>query len=390
MSDFKDWPEEACLAPLTSYLVGTSGKYRPCCWFTEKLDPNHARAAEQKLTLQEYREQILFPMYEEMKKGKYPDACKRCALPGFKRSQNYERFRPDVGQIEKTKEVRYIDLRFSNLCNLGCVMCNTGSSNQFNKQADQGKYMPESVYWMGPKTRRSKHYTWTNNKKVMTELYKHLETATHIYLTGGEPSINPDVIKMMEYCRDKGFNKRIKLEFNTNCTNANDKFVDLLHSFTTQLMFSIDAVGELGEAIRYPSKWDYVQKAVWEMISRGGPRAKFTWAPSIHVYNFFKLHELVAYFKKIEKQWLDKDINTNWNVIFQPYYQNVNNIPKDLFEEYIHKHRAELGSSLITKLSQKKHGLANENIDWEKTLEIGRKWFTSRGYDPKLTGIPGI
>jgi hypothetical protein len=29
-------------------------------------------------------------------------------------------------------------------------------------------------------------------------------------------------------------------------------------------------------------------------------------------------------------------------------------------------------------------------MDWEKTLEIGRKWFTSRGYDPKLTGIPGI
>ena len=98
----------------------------------------------------------------------------------------------------------------------------------------------------------------------------------------------------------------------------------------------------------------------------------------------------MAYFKKIEKQWLDKDINTNWNVIFQPYYQNVNNIPKDLFEEYIHKHRAELGSSLITKLRQKKHGLGNENMNWEKTLEIGRKWFTSRGYDPKLTGIPGI
>ena len=59
MSNFKDWPEEACLAPLTSYLVGTSGKYRPCCWFTEKLDPNHARAAEQKLTLQECFRQYL-------------------------------------------------------------------------------------------------------------------------------------------------------------------------------------------------------------------------------------------------------------------------------------------------------------------------------------------
>ena len=111
------------------------------------------------------------------------------------------------------------------------------------------------------------------------------------------------------------------------------------------MIFSIDAVGELGEAVRYPSKWDYVQKAVWEMISRGGPRAKFTWAPSIHVYNFFKLHELVAYFKKIEKQWLDKDINTNWNVIFQPYYQNVNNIPKDLFEEAQEKAFEELDAA---------------------------------------------
>ena len=389
---FPDIPQKACLAPLTSVMIGAGGSYRPCCWYRDEDDPSHKDAHLKKMSIKEYREKILFPMYEEMKKGNYPTACKRCALPGRKRFDVYEPYRqyPGIDIVERSKDVRALDLRFSNLCNLGCVMCNAGSSDQFWKQEDRGLYHPESVYWFGKRKKPEGKSGWHNIPGVIESIYELLPTVDVIYMTGGEPSINPGVHKIMEHCIEKGYNKKIRLEFNTNCTNSNKKFLDLLAGFQTDLMLSIDAVGELNDIIRYPSNFPTLEKNTRAMIENQTKESRAQFAPSVHVYNFFKLHETHNWMESIKQEYPDKVKDPNWNIIFQPFYMNIGNIPENLFNEYLDKHGNELPDYLVKRLKSKRHNEKNDGYDWEKIKDEGRKWFASRKADVTITGVPGI
>jgi hypothetical protein len=158
--EIKEKPTNPCLAPLTSLYVTNNHQFKPCCWFRKEEDPMHVEYHKSplKTPISDYREKILFPMYEEMKKGNWSKGCRRCMLPGKKRLQTYEHHRTEHGidNLEKNKKILQLDLRFSILCNLGCIMCNAGSSDQFWKHEEQGKFMMESNYWYGARKKPQK------------------------------------------------------------------------------------------------------------------------------------------------------------------------------------------------------------------------------------------
>lgn len=398
--EIKEKPDKPCLAPLTSLYVTTKHQYKPCCWFREKEDPIHVEYNKNpyKTPIKDYREKVLFPMYEEMKKGNWSKGCRRCMLPGKKRLQTYEHHRTEHGieNLENKKKILQLDLRFSILCNLGCVMCNAGASDQFWKQEEQGKYMMESNFWYGNRKRppknddqKLKNFTWHEDEESMQEIINLLPDIEVIYMTGGEPSINPGVHRIMEHCIKHGYNKKIRLEFNTNCTNANPKFVELLSQFRTDLMFSIDAYGSLNDIIRYPSNFKTLEKNIIKLIE-SQTEGKSYFCPSIHVYNFFKIHELVEWIEGFQDRYDNVTEVETWNIIFDPFYMNIANIPKEHFDKYMQEHGYKLPQKLKQSLLGKQHPHTNEGYDWAKIKDVGKKWFDSRNGDFSLTGIPDL
>jgi uncharacterized radical SAM superfamily Fe-S cluster-containing enzyme len=174
----------------------------------------------------------------------------------------------------------YLDLRFSNKCNLGCRMCNEDFSSVIAEEK-------------GIKVK----YDWSN---IVFDQIDRLSTVNKIYITGGEPLLVKDNYKLLQNFCDRKLT-RIDIDLNTNCTIFSDKFIELLVKFrTVHVNLSIDGVGKVQEYIRWPSKWAVVESVFfkWLELSKKYPNIRLRLTPVIQLLNAPYIDEYINYFSK--------------------------------------------------------------------------------------------
>ena len=134
-------------------------------------------------------------------------------------------------------DLRFIDLHWSNVCNLRCVMCNPDQSSLIAKDenVDVNLVNPESI------------------KTITNLILNKQDNIKEIYLSGGEPFYIPQNITLFE----KLENKDVPVRINTNMHwHKNNKLFKVLQSFNNvQLTMSADATHEKFEYIRTGASW---------------------------------------------------------------------------------------------------------------------------------------
>jgi len=122
---------------------------------------------------------------------------------------------------------------------------------------------------------------------------KLLSDVMHINITGGEPFIIPEVVNFL----DKMIHKKdsVILSFNTNLTVVPDKLRERLMEFTDIFIYaSIEGIGGLNDYLRFPSKWDDIQKNI-NMIKTDIPQAKLNINHTFQHASVYSLPELIEY-----------------------------------------------------------------------------------------------
>ena len=147
---------------------------------------------------------------------------------------NYE----DVGNFD----LRFIDLHWSNICNLRCVMCHPEQSSLIAKDEN---FITTPVNQKNVKKIR----------KMIVEKQDHLK---EIYLSGGEPFYIPYNFSLLEEI----VNKEVPIRVNTNMhwEKNNRVFKALLKFKNVQLTMSVDALNEKFGYIRNGADWDTFKK----------------------------------------------------------------------------------------------------------------------------------
>jgi MoaA/NifB/PqqE/SkfB family radical SAM enzyme len=345
------------------------------------------------MTIEEYRNTVARRVYENMQMGIYPDSCMRCNQVGRTRYDLYNKdlYTGDVGKNWEDLHVKHLDLRFGNLCNSACITCKWRESDYFYTIHDKG-------YWLNkdqslPQAKREQAQSkmeWFNDPAVIKQIIDKLEYITHIYATGGEPTINPMLHKIMQRLIDMGRASEVTMEINTNCTNSNTKFLNLLDPFKKRLMLSIDAYGELNDAVRHPTQWKKVEECIKTFKSMCTGKDNIVMTPCLNLSNFYKFHELVEYSLEC-----GAPVGQNLNVLIQPSWLCIGRtLTPDRIEEVISNWDSRvLKDSLIKKLKNKSVYAATERSrldQFDISISHLQKWFTSRGFDPALTGIPEL
>jgi hypothetical protein len=160
-----------------------------------------------------------------------------------------------------------LDIRFGNLCNQKCIMCNPTFSNLwYDEWFDYYKNMPFGQGDIKVKLERNpntnkwiqpKELQWFEDPrfwKRFDQLAPHLR---HIYITGGEPMVTPAHDEMLDKLIDGGYANNIWLEYDTNCSTINRKIADRWKHFgKVELRGSMDAIKDQYEIVRYGGKWD--------------------------------------------------------------------------------------------------------------------------------------
>jgi MoaA/NifB/PqqE/SkfB family radical SAM enzyme len=317
-----------CILPWMHLATNAGGNLRVCCNSTPgKNFITKEDGTPYKLFKDDLREAWNSEVYDTIRKqmlnGERPDMCQRCfreedvGIRSARQAWN-SKWAEDKEYTSVTPfNIKYVDLRLGNLCNLKCRMCNPYASNQWVKEwslVEETLNEEENI--------RLSNMTWPKDEKTWENLYSIADTVEEIYLTGGEPTIIHEQHKLLDYFIERGTAKNIRLKYNTNLTNVPKHLLDKWSKFKrVQLNCSIDAVGDLDRYIRYPSNWDTIVRN-FETV-RQLPNANIEIHCTVQMYNILRLEELIKWAEPYGHK-------IYFNILNHPDYLNIRCLPKSL------------------------------------------------------------
>lgn len=234
-----------------------------------------------------------------------------------------------------------LDIRFSNLCNAKCIMCEPLYSNLWYEDHDKlfGSKFSAGVSTYNiiktPKTNGGHTYSsdmpeWKDDPrwwKQVDELGAHLR---HVYITGGEPFVQPMHDKFLDKLIDGGHAKNIVLEYDTNLSVMNTKILDRLTKFKDILVrVSADDVGARYDLIRHPLSFDRLLENFQKMKDYGLDKSIGNVTTCIGIYSLFAPIRLYEQFAPMGYT------NHNVRLLRSPRAVSIEFLPRSIKEKVI-------------------------------------------------------
>ena len=242
--------------------------------------------------------------------------------------------------IEKSREndyhvdepPQYLDFRLGTMCNLRCRMCQSQNSSAIYKELkDDELYSQEERDFVVKHTHWNdfSDYTqpWFDTPEFLDSVEEWLPNVNRLYFTGGEPTIIQRTYWILEKCVELGIAKDIDLVFNSNMTNIQPRFLDLLAKFRDVLMcLSVDGYAQYNEYIRSGSTWSIVDKHIRD-YAQSEVVGNILFSPVVQIYNILNITELLDYAEEITK-FSGRRIDISFLMNNYPKCLDIRNLPK--------------------------------------------------------------
>ena len=298
--------------------------------------------------------------------------------------------------IEKSREndyhvdepPQYLDFRLGTLCNLRCRMCQSQNSSAIYKELkDDELYTQEERDFVVKHTHWNdfSDYTqpWFDTPEFLEAVEEWLPNVNRLYFTGGEPTIIQRTYWILEKCVELGIAKDIDLVFNSNMTNIQPRFLDLLAKFRDVLMcLSVDGYAQYNEYIRSGSTWSIVDKHIRD-YAQSEVVGNILFSPVVQIYNILNITELLDYAEEITK-FSGRRIDISFLMNNYPKCLDIRNLPKHVRVEGQKRLRDWLNTSKYFKDDERNiatvegiiKALEDENVnaDAEEQMQIFKEY----------------
>ena len=287
-------------------------------------------------TLKQVRSDIL--------KGLWPEQCKRCevdTLTGNNSRNEWEtkrhldvftfadavRTTTDNGTITDTKLVS-LDLRIGNQCNLRCVMCFPGESTLWYK--DYQEITGYDHFTVDDKIYNLKlsdsDFDWANDKHKIDTLVSNSKYLNKIKFGGGEPLMIKYHHYLLNRLIEEGYSENIELEYSVNLTIFPPLLFELWKRFKViRICASIDAYGLANEAVRYPSKWETIEKNL-RMLDDSSDNIIIFTSTTVSILTLEHYSDLILWIKNQNYKKINRDIENpgTSHLVYNPSFFNIN------------------------------------------------------------------
>jgi hypothetical protein len=233
-----------------------------------------------------FHSEFMKDIRQQMMKGEKPTACSRCwhdesiGVKSKRQGMNDFYIQPSSGYTDggfdynvekmvKNSQLRSLDLKFDNKCNLHCLMCSSGSSDMWvpldikmhnylslqnvTEEKDLDLYIDDSH-----------RQSWVPEEfpeSLFEEIKSLVPQLQEIQCTGGEPFINTHFIELLKYIIDTGHADHISLEITTNGTKFITEVMEMLTHFRhIRFLISVDGTNGTYDYIRAPYRYDLLLK----------------------------------------------------------------------------------------------------------------------------------
>ena len=380
LSRDKSAPNSWCPLPWTHIAVQTNGFYRLCCYTYSSGAPgnygvlrdNNKRNSH--ISTSEWEDLLnneqMKSIRKTMLKGQWPKECIRCQnenkaqieshnfeqrkkLAKFETYPNYLKAKAKTqkdGSISlKDFPISYLDIRFGNLCNLKCVMCNPSSSSKWFEDwqflTDQTEFNDtgESIQIKkinGKWNTEKNIYNWSEDPLFWSQIEKHISNVNLIYFAGGEPLLIKSHLNLLEKCIEKNTAEKTHLSYSSNITYIPDKVWNLWKHFKSVLIVaSLDGLGKVNDLIRHPSQWNQIEKNILKLDR--AENLKISVNTTISSLNIWHIPQFIQYIMQSNYKRIDAHIGRptlfHLNFLDGPKFLTLS-ILEDNFKEKIMKH----------------------------------------------------
>lgn len=279
-----------CSAPWGHTHITPDGNVHPCCHYKESL----GNINQTKFT-DIYNNDKFKDLRKQFLQNKKPTGCQKCytaednGYVSFRHRINNSYWGEEVlanadtltlpdGSLDEVN-IFDADFRFSNKCNMACVMCSpTWSSKWASEMKVKTKYLQ----------------TFENNFEFIKN---NLNKVQLVNFAGGEPLIMDEHWQILDMCVTRG--RVVKLAYTTNCSTTTYKNMDIieyLKDWKARVIIncSIDSIKDKAEYIRYGIKWNEIENTLkkYKQLSLENNKVEIVILSSIGMYNVFGLKEL--------------------------------------------------------------------------------------------------
>ena len=330
------YSDKFCILPWIHIHAFPDGRAYPCCLSVMDKPIGNLRQNTMK---EVWNDNPLKQMRKNMLEDKSCKECVKCyeqEKNGFfsmRNSQN-KNMGHHIGITEETKpdghferfELKYYDIRFSNLCNLSCRTCGDIFSSNWVKEA-------KKYGWLKP-DHPNVSYSGRYEMDMWEQLEPHLDFIENVYFAGGEPLMMKEHYNLLNELLRRG-RKDVRLTYNTNFTELVFKKQDVLELWNqfecVSVGASLDASYERGELMRKGTNWAKVVENRKRMLEIC-PTVDFYVSATLSVMNVYNILDF-------HKEWTELGLiraqDFNVNILQDPQRFRIDILPDDMKKEVI-------------------------------------------------------
>ena len=318
---------------------------------------------------------------KEMLNDVEPKACKRCydeERKGIESKRIFEskiykdydssyasRLTSEDGSIPL--DLRFVELRLGNVCNVRCRTCNPASSSRWVKDykeiVESLDFVNDGYSWLDHKH----DFQWPEDENFYKDLFECAPNMEVLYINGGEPTLIKAHWKYLDKLVSSGRSKNIILWYNINMTNLPPEAIPIWKEFKeARVCPSIDCLDKRNQYIRFPTDWNDVTKHLDMLLDEPVITTRIT--QTVSAYNYAYVDEFL--------NWAPCPVDMNF--VYDPDYLSPAILPPVVRRQVHEKFRKTLGNKyeLGTLLSM------FDNDDWDET-----KWEHFCRYNDELDKI---
>ena len=329
----------------------------------------------------------------EVLDGKKPKACLRCYTEEDKgvRSKrieeikNYPEYTVDVARevtdstgYMKDVQLEFVELRLGNTCNVACRTCNPASSSKWRNDYDA---LQKATTFQLTDYNTLEGFRWPEREGFWDDLLQHCDHVKTFYINGGEPMLIKEHFAFLERLVELG-KTDIKLWYNINMTIMNEKVIELWRKFDrVKISCSIDDLGDRNHYIRYPTKWNDVEKNFLRLKKEN---FELDITQTVSWMNYSTLDDFYNFFTK------KHGIYVYHNMVYDPAILSPAVLPKTMRDE-IHKKFEQVFDKPKFEALMNMFNTPEDESQWKKAIEYTKRLDEIRGqhigdYLPEFNG----
>lgn len=329
-----------CILPWIHFHAWPDKRIMPCCI----ADSNMPVSSTDKDTV---LDMMNTPEYNDIRlkmlNDEYVDVCKRCydledmGIWSMRQSNNARRYEQSLdlvrgtnsdGSIKKFK-LKYLDIRFSNICNMKCRTCGPACSSRWAEefvkmQGKSGKQDLKNFFKMD-----STVVNANDDGTLLDKLKPHLLDVEEVYFAGGESLITNEHYDVLDYWIENN-HTNVELTYTTNLLTLrykNKHAIEYWEKFpNVQIWASVDGKESVLELLRHGSEWKQIHKNLAD-IKKYLPHVKLGITPTISIYNVFSFPE---FHRELIEEGLIDETGLRLNILTYPQEMNIGILPREI------------------------------------------------------------